>query len=82
MQRISFTSIDHSKHLSTQTGFHAYLQREDGKNFGIIFSNEVKLDCRFTAPVAVIPNADPEQAWWIFPPSHRDETTRVLAFSR
>ena len=80
VRRISFESIDHSKHLTTQTGFHAFFHRGDGKHFGVIFSNEVKRDCRYPAPVAIIPNADPEQAWWIFPPNHGDADNAVLAF--
>ena len=81
VRRIGFQSIDHSKHLVTQTGFHAYFHREDGKCFGVVFTNEVMVDCRFKAPVALIPNADPEQAWWVFPPTHADEGGKVLAFA-
>ncbi len=81
VKRISFQSIDHSKHLATQTGFHAFFHREDGKHFGVIFSNEVKLDCGFGHPVAIIPNADPEQAWWVFPPTHRHEGSAVVAIA-
>ena len=80
VRRITFESIDHSKHLATQTGFHAFFHRRDGKHFGVIFSNEVKRDCRYSAPTAIIPNADPEQAWWIFPPQASPDPERVVAF--
>jgi hypothetical protein len=80
VRRLSFESIDHSKHLSTQTGFHAFFHRRDGKDFGVIFSNEVKRDCRHPAPTAIIPNADPELAWWIFPPAEPIDNERVIAF--
>jgi hypothetical protein len=81
VRRINFLSIDHSKHLATQTGFHAFLHRRDGKHFGVVFSNEVRLDCRFPAPAAIVPNGDPEQAWWVFPPSHAEHNNNVLAFT-
>ena len=80
VRRVGFQSIDHSKHLGTQTGYHAYMHRGDGKNFGVVFTNETRVDCSFTAPTALIPNADPEQAWWVFPPSHRDDGGKVLSF--
>ena len=81
VRRVGFQSIDHSKHLGTQTGYHAYMHRGDGKNFGVVFTNETRVDCSFTAPTALIPNADPEQAWWVFPPSHRDDGGKVLSFA-
>ncbi len=80
VRRVSFESIDHSKHLGTQTGYHAYIHRSDGKSFGVVFTNEVRLDCNFSAPTALIPNADPEQAWWVFPPSHPPGGGKVLSF--
>ena len=80
VRRIGFESIDHSKHMATQTGFHAYIQRRDGKHFGIVFTNSIEVNCAFSAPTALIPNGDPEQAWWVFPPSHSDNGRKVLAF--
>ena len=41
VRRVGFESIDHSKHLSTQTGFHAFFHRGDGKSFGVVFTNEI-----------------------------------------
>ncbi|MCX2981558.1 hypothetical protein EYC98_11865 [Halieaceae bacterium IMCC14734] len=82
VRRVGFESIDHSKHMATQTGYQAFIQRRDGKNFGIVFTNSVTVDCRFNAPTAFIPNGDPEQAWWVFPPTHQDDGRRIVAFSK
>jgi hypothetical protein len=80
VRRVGFESIDHSKHMATQTGYHAFIQRRDGKNFGVVFTNSVDINCCFSGPTALIPNADPEQAWWVFPPTHHDHGRRIMAF--
>jgi hypothetical protein len=83
VKRITFEAIDHSRHLQRQTGLDVFLHRKDGKHFGVWFTNQTKIDCRFKCPVALVPNGDPEQAWWVFPPSDIDGLDgggKVVAF--
>jgi len=60
---------------STHRGDHGFIKRDDGKSFSVFFTNETRFDCRdFKEPTAIIPNYDPLQAWWVFPPNAEQST--------